>query len=127
MAEQRKDALNTLISSVISESDNVILEAESLTGGVPEIAIRYDPDITKLVQELRDFFNNHVFKKEELARRNEEATYYIKRLFEHWLRQPPQNVNPVPVEIARFIARKTDQEIIRIYESVFTPRLWPTL
>jgi len=124
VAERRKDALHDLIDSVITESRKEIAEAESTNTSGAWIQIKYRPQVTQLIDRLRRFFEEYVFQKEELARLNNEAKYYIEKLFEYWMRNPPPNMNATPGEIARFIARKTDQEIIQHYQEKFTPRLF---
>lgn len=127
VAARRKDSLNDLITNVVDTSAaeiKRILAAGKYDPNKPQIVIKYDKSVSELVQLLREFFSDFVFKKEELARLNEEAKYYIEKLFEFWMRHPPANMNATPGEIARYIARKTDQEIIHFYQQTFTPRLF---
>lgn len=122
MGAPRKDALHRLIEDIILKSSEAIGRAEASVG-MPEIKIEYSSEIADLVNMLHDFFDNYIFKKEELARRNEEAKNYIRKLFDWWLRNPPENVQPIPTEIAKYIARQTDQQIIHEYQTIFTPQL----
>lgn len=120
MGESRKDALNDLINGVCDASKESIEAAE--IGSSAFIKIQYPADKKALVKELQKFFSEHIFRKDEIRRRNMEGQYYIQRLFEYWKLNPPEPHFPSqPREIAKFIARKTDQEIIYDYQQIFPP------
>lgn len=120
MGERRKNALNDLISRVCESSRESIKECEANPQAF--VKIEYPPDVKKLVKDVRNFFDTYIFQKDEIRRRNEEGQYYIRKLFDYWTRYPPTGVSPLPREIVKFIARKTDQEILHKYQELFPPR-----
>ncbi len=120
MGERRKNALNDLISNVCEASKKSIQEAE--TNPAAFVKIEYPADTKKLVKAVKRFFDQIIFRRDEIRRRNEEGQNYIKKLYGYWMLHPPEGVSPLPREIAKFIARKTDQEIIHHYQNLFPPQ-----
>ena len=120
MGARRKNALNDLIGTVCDASVESIKACE--VNPEASVKIEYPSAIKVLVIEVRRFFEDHIFWKDEVRRRNEEGQDYIRKLFNYWTLHPPEGMSPIPVEIARYIARKTDQEIIHDYQLVFPPR-----
>jgi len=120
MGERRKNALNNLINMVCDASAESITECEKN----PEtfVKIEYPVEAKVLVQKVQRFFDDHIFWKDKIRRRNEEGQYYIQKLFDYWTLYPPEGLSPIPKEVAGFIARKTDQEIIFWYQDIFPPR-----
>lgn len=120
MGERRKNALNDLINSVCEASKESIKSAE--TNPSAFVKIEYPAHVRGLVKELQKFFAEYIFRKDEIRRRNEEGQYYIHKLFEYWRLNPPErSFHSQPREIAKFIARKTDREIIHEYQQIFPP------
>jgi dGTP triphosphohydrolase len=119
MGERRKNALNELINSVCDASLESIRACE--TNPEAFIKIEYPPSVQAVVADVQGFFTDYIFKKDDIRRQNEEGQYYIRKLFEHWMRYPPEGVQALPINIAKFIAKKTDQEIIREYQRLFAP------
>jgi len=120
MGERRKDALNDLINKVCVASKESIQIAE--TNPLAFVKIEYPADTKGLVEELKTFFPEHIFRRDEIRRRNEEGQNYIEKLFRYWMLYPPEGIPSLPREIAKFIARKTDQEIIHHYQRIFPPQ-----
>ncbi len=120
MGARRKNALNDLINVVCEASAESIKAYEINPGAF--VKIEYPLSVRELVREVQRFFDDYIFWKDEIRRRNMEGQYYIKKLFDYWILYPPEGGSPIPIETATYIAGKTDQEIIHSYEEIFPPR-----
>ena len=119
MSERRKNALNDLINGVYEVSEKSIKTAE--TNQEAFVKIQYPAETKNLVKSLKAFFDQNIFTKTDIKCRNEEGQHYIRMLFHHWMLNPPEGMSPIPREVAKYIARRTDQEIIHQYRTICAP------
>lgn len=124
---KRRDAIDKLVTNVINHANRVLR-----TGIVDEIEtpIIYDEQMHQKVVELKSAMGK-IFENPPLGPKSREAKHYINLLFEYWLQNPCKEIQegiattrgePTAVGVADFIVEKTDQDITREYERIFSPR-----
>lgn len=124
---KRRDAIDGLVTNVITHA-NAILEA----GLIDEVKtpIIFDEEIQQLAKEIKQVFK-HIYETPPLGPKETEAKHYITLLFNHWLKEPCPEIldgvsmlrgEPIEKGIVDFIVQKTDQDITKEYEKLFSPR-----
>lgn len=125
--KERRKAINGLVTNVIDHAKKIL--EESIHDEV-DVVIIYDQDMLKKVKELKKALDK-IFSKPPLGPRYSEAKRYITLLFNHWQAHPLDEINnswaiengeSLDTAITDFIIGKTDQDIIKEYEKIFSPR-----
>ena len=125
--KNRRNAINGLVTNVVNHADRILKE-----GIVDEVKnpIIYDEEMHARVVELKSTLEN-IFTRPPLGPKYEEAKHYVQLLFDHWVSSSTDEIlrstaiesgEPIEVAVADFIVEKTDQDIIREYEKIFSPR-----
>jgi dGTPase len=125
--EERKTAIDCLVTNVIEHANKTLAK-----GIIDELSlpIIYDKKMVSSVRELKKMLNK-IFEKPPLGPKEKEAQHYIKLLFDYWKTNPNNEVQQsfaakhgarIEVSVCDYIVQLTDQEIIRAYEGLFSPR-----
>ncbi len=122
MGLNTRERLNTLIHDIITNSRG-------------KDSIQMSPDMDRMVQELRSFMFEHVYKNPRAKGEEGKAISMIQSLYEYYI----HHVDEMPHEfrflieeigesieraVCDYIAGMTDQYAIQKFQELFIPRSW---
>jgi dGTPase len=112
------DRIDTLVSDLVSESDD-------------RDEIGLSSPVFAALDALRDFMFSEVYLRESARDDHDRATKLIRDLFTYFLEHPDEMPpeyhgapGDPPTHVADFISGMTDRYAIRTYERLFLPRGW---
>jgi dGTPase len=127
----RRDAIDGLVTNVINHANTELQKGRK---DQIKTAVIFDEEVTKMAKEVKEIFKI-IYERPPLAAKEKEAKHYIELLFDYWVEKPYESL---PKEISKgmamkhgdprqrcvcdYIIEKTDQDITRDYENLFSPR-----
>lgn len=129
----KRDAINRLVTDVVKNADK---QFDEYGLNPQEIRIEYGDTLFRLTEDLKKFFEDEIFEKDEIKRRLEQAQNYLNKMFDFYmenindLEDREKNVISTSIKsgcsneeaVLDLIVSKTDQEIIADFEKVFVPK-----
>ena len=94
--------------------------------------IRMSPEITALMDELRDFLFERVYIGSVAKTEEEKAVRVLQSVAEHYMKNPgqlpaefqPREASELPVRVCDYVAGMTDRYALMKYKEFFLPRSW---
>jgi dGTPase len=124
--EALKKMLNTLVGDLIQTTKVAVKDVASLeeVRRSPQRLVAFSPGVEELRREAKQHLYASLYSREELQRDLQEAGLVIRKLFEHWVKDPSQLPTAgqaqmasegVPRVVADYIAGMTDHYILTQY------------
>ena len=124
LGESHSQRINTLVQDLITVS----LDHDGA-------CIRLSERIDEAMHALRDWLFDHVYRSERVQADFEKASYILRELYDHFLRNPEglsshagseHDTETSEISVADFIAGMTDRYALALYQDLFMPRPWKT-
>ena len=112
--------INTLVSSIISES-------------MDKPYVKMSDEISSAMMELRSFLFKNVYTNKVVKAEEEKAIEMLGTLFEYFVKNPNEmpdiyvkNLDTEPVErcVCDFISGMTDRYAVDLFRELFVPNSW---
>ena len=119
------DRINTMVSSVVKRSSELMSEGKRELGMEPEIQAATD--------SLRKFLFDRVYYSAPVLAEEDRAKGLLTRLFDYYVKHPDKmpgfyykltRTEPVERCVCDFISGMTDRHAISIYKELFIPNTW---
>ncbi len=120
LGDTHSERINTMVSSIITESSNK-----------PQIAMQ--PHVQSATDALREFLFERVYRNPIAKGEESKAKEMLTRLFEHYVKNPDElprlyknNIDRDGVErcACDFVSGMTDRYAIEAYTDLYIPKVW---